>query len=792
MAPRKPGACPPWSGSTGPAGPRALALALVVGSVLFLVVFPRLASRRIESLRKEMLELAAPAHQAAGKLERAVALEVAAVRGYLLSGAPQFQTRFREASEDETRATADLERLGGRAGRRRARPRGGLQADEGGLARADRGPDGRRDLARGLPARPAAQQARFESIVAALQQVDVAIVAAEDRRRAAIAVAEEAESRWMVIASIVAVLSAVVAGAIARRLRVLTRRARQRAREEQELRVLARSLSGALTANEVVQKLVDSVVENARAAGAYVEQTHATEVAVVATAGAGAPPVGTRVPYPGSLTEAILTGREPQIVPALGEVMTAHLAESCRGCAALVVPMFAESELLGALVLLRPAGAEQDEADVAYARIVGDLASAALRRVTLLEQTQRERAALLASEEQFRAVAETAQVGIFVIAQDDTIVFANPPVEKIFGYKPSELIGRPMVTLIPAELRRSHRSGIARHSATGERHIPWEGVELPGLAKDGREIPLEITIGSFVRDGRRYFTGIARDITERRRAEQEKAGLLAREREARERAEAAIRTREEVLAIVSHDLRNPLNTIAMGAAALKDFSSDEATRDRYAQMIQRAIQRMNRLIEDLLDVVRLEGGQKLALDLAPLELAPMLAELAESFRAQAEPRQQVFVCALEPDLPTVSADRDRLAQVVSNLVGNALKFTPEGGRVELRAARAGDDVQVAVQDDGPGMTDEELGRIFDPYWQAGRTARLGAGLGLTISKGIVESHGGRLSVESKPGQGSTFTFTLPVVGGEPAVAGGGPESRTAADSGTTAAGSGSS
>ena len=202
----------------------------------------------------------------------------------------------------------------------------------------------------------AAQQARFESIVAALQQVDAAIMAAEDGRRAAIAEAEEAEDRWMVLASVVALLSAVVAGAIARRLRVLTRRAGRRAREEQELRVLARTLSGALAANEVVQTLVDSAVANTRATGAYVEQTHATEVAVVATAGSGRAAGGTRVPYPGSLTEAIVTGRDPEIVAALGAAMSAHLAESCRGCAALVVPMFAESELLGALILLRERG----------------------------------------------------------------------------------------------------------------------------------------------------------------------------------------------------------------------------------------------------------------------------------------------------------------------------------------------------------------------------------------------------------------------------------------------------
>jgi signal transduction histidine kinase len=326
-------------------------------------------------------------------------------------------------------------------------------------------------------------------------------------------------------------------------------------------------------------------------------------------------------------------------------------------------------------------------------------------------------------------------------------------------------MGRPLVTLMPPELRRNHRAGVERYLATGERRLSWEGIEMPAMSKDGREVPIEITMGEFFRDGQRYFTAIARDITERRKAEQDKAVLLLSEREARERAEAAIRTREEVLAIVSHDLRNPLNTIALGATALND-SADEATRERYVQMIQRSIQRMNRLIEDLLDVVRLEGGQKLALNVAELDLGPLLAELAESFRALAEPRRQTFVCEVEPGLPKVAADRDRLSQVVTNLVGNALKFTPEGGLVEVRAKKADGEVQVSVRDTGPGMSQEELGRIFDPYWQAGHTARLGAGLGLTISKGIVESHGGRMRVESQPGAGSTFTFALPVAGRE--------------------------
>ena len=749
-----------------------VALALVMISVLFLVVFPRLASRRTNALRDEIEQTSGPARTAAGAAERALALEVAAARGYVLTGSPDYSRRYREASGDATTAIDQLEaladRLGGALPSHVATFRATKSRWEEPIEDLLQGRLSREDYVRAL----SEQQGRFEGSVASLRALDGAIVAAESSRRDAIREGSQVEGRLMVIAALLAFASLVAAGALTRRLRHLTRRARRRAEEEQELRHLARALSGALTARDVVQHVVDSAVATTRASGAYVEQVHETEVAVMAVAGSGTPPLGTRVAYPGSLTPAVIENRDAEIAygAGLGAAMAAHVGRGCPGCSALVVPLFSEQDVLGALVLLRePAAPRFEEPDVAYARIVGDQASAALRRVLLLEEAQHERAALLASEEQFRALAETAQVGIFVIAQDDTIVFANPPVEKIFGYKPSELIGMPMTTLIPAELRHTHRAGIERYSATGARHIPWEGVELPGLAKDGREIPLEITIGEFIRDGRRYFTGIARDITERRRAEQDRASLLAREREARERAEDAIRTREEVLAIVSHDLRNPLNTIAMGATALSDFTGDEASRAKYIQMIRRAIQRMNRLIEDLLDVVRLEGGQKLALEPKSVELGPVLSELCESFAAQAQPNQQTLTCVCADDLPQVIADRDRLAQVLTNLVGNALKFTPEGGRVTIRASGTGDEVEISVEDTGPGISPEDLPRIFDPYWQAGRTARLGAGLGLTIAKGIVEAHGGQIRVASKPGEGTTFTFTLPITGPMPEV-----------------------
>jgi signal transduction histidine kinase len=241
-----------------------------------------------------------------------------------------------------------------------------------------------------------------------------------------------------------------------------------------------------------------------------------------------------------------------------------------------------------------------------------------------------------------------------------------------------------------------------------------------------------------------------------------RVGLLEQTERERQEAEAAVRTRDEVLAIVSHDLRNPLNTISLAAGALEsgDVGAEEVPKT--IEVVRRAVDRMNRLISDLLDVARVEAGQKLAIEPAPLEIAAVVGETCDGLAAEAERKGQHLERHVADDLPPVQGDRLRLVQVLANLVGNALKFTGEGGRVAVDARREGADVVVSVADTGPGIPAENLAHVFNAYWQAGQTARLGAGLGLAIAKGIVEAHGGRIWAESTPGQGSTFALALPV------------------------------
>ncbi|WNG45510.1 PAS domain S-box protein [Archangium minus] len=230
-------------------------------------------------------------------------------------------------------------------------------------------------------------------------------------------------------------------------------------------------------------------------------------------------------------------------------------------------------------------------------------------------------------------------------------------------------------------------------------------------------------------------------------------------------ARSATQARDDVLGIVAHDLRSPLNSIVLGIQALRRRArgtlGDAPSVEALDSLLSSA-QRMGRLVEDLLDVVRLEAGQ-LSISPSPQPTEGLLREAVEAARPQAG---EVHLQLEESGpLPPVLADRDRLLQVFSNLLGNALKFTPPGGAVRAGARLEGASVCFYVHDTGPGMTPEVLEHIFDRFWQADRRDRRGAGLGLSITKGLVEAHGGVLRVESEPGRGSTFFFTVPVASG---------------------------
>lgn len=231
------------------------------------------------------------------------------------------------------------------------------------------------------------------------------------------------------------------------------------------------------------------------------------------------------------------------------------------------------------------------------------------------------------------------------------------------------------------------------------------------------------------------------------------------------RAEAAVRARDDLVAVVSHDLRSPLQAMMMQAAILKrmvDQMTDESSRrlNHAIDRIQAVAQRMSSLLMDLLDLSKIEAG-RFQLTVAREDVRLMVEEACALLAPVAEAKSIALSHTVDGDLH-VEADVERLFQVLSNLIGNAIKFTPEGGTISVKARRAEDMVQFEVRDSGVGIDAAHRTHIFDRYWQARPQMAKGAGLGLHIARGIVEAHGGRIWVESELGQGSTFCFTIPV------------------------------
>jgi len=244
--------------------------------------------------------------------------------------------------------------------------------------------------------------------------------------------------------------------------------------------------------------------------------------------------------------------------------------------------------------------------------------------------------------------------------------------------------------------------------------------------------------------------------------------VIEREQRARAEAEEALRYRDQMLRVVSHDLKNPLHTIGIVADALSSPARRESDREHHLQIVKRTVQRMNRLIHDLLDAARVQSGYGLAVSPGPIETKELMQEVEEQFRQQAVEKHIRLGIDTDAAPASMFADRDRLLQVFSNLIGNAVKFTREGGSINVTAgANGAGDMTFVVADTGSGIPADHIPHLFEPFWQAYDRASLGTGLGLSIARGIVEAHGGQITVQSVPGEGSTFSFTIPQAGFRP-------------------------
>ena len=339
---------------------------------------------------------------------------------------------------------------------------------------------------------------------------------------------------------------------------------------------------------------------------------------------------------------------------------------------------------------------------------------------------------------------------IISVDADQRITVFNEGAEQIFGYSKQEMIGTFLECLLPERYRTQHGRTFAVFAAGDGIARTMAGPrEIYGLRKNGQEFPAEASISKVVVGHETFFSVVLRDITYRKSVE--------------EALERAVVARDEVLSIVAHDLRNPLGAIVMTANAMRRRPGNEPDRrdGELPEDILTAAKHMNQLIDDFLDVALVEAGQ-LRVEPASLLAGDLARDAVEMQRPLAEASGVTISLEVEPVVRTIWGERRRLLQVFENLIGNATKFTQPGGRIVVRVVAENEDVRFSVTDSGIGIAPDALPHVFDRFWQATtRARRLGAGLGLSIAKGIVETHGGRIWVESEVGRGTSLFFTIP-------------------------------
>lgn len=359
-----------------------------------------------------------------------------------------------------------------------------------------------------------------------------------------------------------------------------------------------------------------------------------------------------------------------------------------------------------------------------------------------------------------RAVTNSLSEGVIAVDLEGRVTLCNPAAARMLGWAPEEALGQPVTRVV--QILSADGSPISGGKSPFDTALRQgqlaSGEERMFAGKHAQAFPVSHSSAPLDRDGHVSGAVLAfQDISERRRAERALQQAI-------EQAQRATRDREDLLALVSHDLKNPLSVILMTVTSIGrrlDASASQAAKQQL-QTISRSAERMDRLIHDVLDSASVEAG-KLVIEPEPSAVKPLVDEAMDALRPLAAAKMLALVSDVPLEIRRVWADPSRLQQVFANLLGNALKFTASGGSITVGAEPMGDHVQFTVTDTGPGIAEEDLPHLFDRFWQGRRTARLGSGLGLSIVQGIVVAHGGQVWVKSKLGAGSTFLFTLRAV-----------------------------
>ncbi len=362
-------------------------------------------------------------------------------------------------------------------------------------------------------------------------------------------------------------------------------------------------------------------------------------------------------------------------------------------------------------------------------------------------------------EERYRDLFENATDLIQSVTIDGHFLYVNEAWQKTLGYSEEDISNLSLWDIIHPDYISSCRETFQK-VISGK---PVDNIETVFITKGGESITIEGNISCRFEEGEAVSTrGIFHNITERKQAEEQLQLLYKHEREMREQLEDEIKKRTEFTRALVHELRTPITPVLAATELLLEEITDERSL-KLVQSIDRSASNLNRRIDELIDLIRGETDM-LPLNLIPVEVVSLLQDIGLEMMPVALRDGHSLTVDLPASNPVISADRDRLRQIIQNLLHIALKCTPAGGEIILRAREDGANLVVEVQDMGPGISEEDQTRLFDPYYRRveDRERLSGLGLGLALAKRLVELHGGRIWVKSEKDQGSTFSFSLPL------------------------------
>ncbi len=416
----------------------------------------------------------------------------------------------------------------------------------------------------------------------------------------------------------------------------------------------------------------------------------------------------------------------------------AHVARANGLKSGLWIPVVAEGRVMMMLVLFAGRQVAHSDAIDMLADRVGEQMSRVAERIHAARQ-------IADRETRIRAVLDNVLDGVIAINPSGTIETFNPAAAAIFGYAAEEVIGRNVAVLMPEPHGSQHDAYLHRYLTSGQPHIIGQGARrVEGRRKDGSTFPLELGVSELRLGDQRLYVGVVRDISERLAVE---------------------RMKTEFVSVVSHELRTPLTSIAGSLDLIAGGATGElpAKARRLVEIAASNADRLVRLINDILDIEKIESG-KMRFDAKPVRVTSLVADALAENRAYGERYGVELVADQRSADALVLGDADRLMQVLGNLMSNAVKYSPRGGRVWITAVCEAGRVRIAVADKGAGIPEEFRARIFGKFAQADSSdarRREGTGLGLSIVKLIVERHGGSVDFQSEPGQGTAFYVELP-------------------------------